>query len=208
MMKRLVLPLLILCLAFSILAACGNKKSKKEDNVQSIVDQLDELPVELDDDTKELLEKIEDADPANVVPAAESAKIKVTADLPEGWTEVQDHPSMIASYEKETNMIQVMEAWAPSEVKGTKDLVEYEKEQIKEYFEDATFSEIENVTFLGMDAFRMVIDIPIMKTMKQTQVYTYFEKGGNYYKVMGAYFSDDEQGKDEVEAITGSLKIE
>ena len=50
--------------------------------------------------------------------------------------------------------------------------------------------------------------IPITKSMNQVQWYIYFEKGGKFYKSMGAYFSDDEQGKADVESIIASMKIE
>lgn len=207
MIKRFLPAVLVLCLVFSLFTACGKKKTQKDD-AQSIADQVEKLPVELDDDTKELLEGIEDIDTGSTAPSATQPNIKVTAELPEGWSEKTDNPSSIAYYERETNLVQVMAGWAPSEVKNTKGLAEYEIEQIKEYFEEATYSDIESYKLSGHDGSRMSIDIPITDTMKQTQVYVYLDINGKYYKIMGAYFSDDEQGKLDVEALIASLKIE
>ena len=206
MLKKLVPILLAFAMVFSMMTACGKKKAKDND-IGSIRDQIEDLPVELDDDTKDLLDKLDSADTGSTAPAS-APSIKVTVDLPEGWTEKADQINTIAAYEKETNMVSVMSAWAPDEVENVSDLAESEKEQIREYFEDAVFSEVESVTVSGMQGARLSMDIPIAKTLNQTQTYIYLEKGGKYYKIMIAYFTDDEQGKNETEAILSSMKIE
>jgi hypothetical protein len=109
---------------------------------------------------------------------------------------------------KDTSLVQVIASWAPSEVKDTKALAEYELEQTSEYFEDATFSDVESYQVSGMEGSSISLVIPITKSMNQVQWYIYFEKGGKFYKIMGAYFSDDEQGKADVESIIASMKIE
>lgn len=206
MLKRLIPILLALAMVFSMMTACGKKKAK-DDNIGSVKEQLEDLPVEFDDDTQQLLDKIDSTDAGSTAPSAAS-NINVTVDLPEGWVENKDQTNVIAAYEKETNMVYVMAAWVPDEVKNVTDLAEYEKEQVGEYFEDAVFSEVESVTVSGMQGARLSMDISIAKTLKQTQTYVYLEKGGNYYKILIAYFSDDEQGKKETEDILASMKIE
>lgn len=206
MLRKLVPILLALAMVFSMMTACGKKKVK-DDDIGSIREQIEELPVELDDNTKELLDKIDSADTGSTAPAAPAVNFQVTVDLPEGWVEKEDQTN-IAAYEKETNMVNVMAGYAPSEVKNVTELAAYEREQIKEYFEDAVFSEVESYQISGMQGAWISMEITIGKTMKQTQSYVYFEKGGKYYKIMIAYFSDDEQGKKDTEAILASMKIE
>ncbi|MDD4296540.1 MAG: hypothetical protein PHC69_06230 [Ruminiclostridium sp.] len=202
-MKRLFAFIIVISMTLLLFTSCGGKGKKTD--AQDMLDVLDDLPVELGDDTKDLLNDIAKVD----IPAtdATAAKIKISATLPEGWSE-EAKSNSIASYIKDTNMVEVFEAWAPSEVKDLKGLAEFEQESIKKYFEDAVFYDMENDKLAGLDAIRMPIDISISKTFKQRQTYIYFKKGGQYFKLMFAHFTDEEQGVKDIEAIIDSMKIE
>jgi hypothetical protein len=206
MMKKLVLFLLAFAMVFSMVTACGKKKDEQDD-AGFVEDKLEDLPVQLADDTKELLDQIDSAVNGSTASAAKT-DVKITVDLPEGWTEKENPINMLAAYEKGTTMVNVLEPYAPSSVKNTAELAEYEKEQLKGFFEDVVFSEIESITVSGIKGSRLSMEITIGKTLKQTQSYVYLEKDGVYYKIMIAYFSDDEQGKREAEEVLTSLKIE
>lgn len=163
-----------ICLILSIFSACG---SKNKDS-QTLKDVIGELPVELDADTSELLDKIDDIDVDidTTPPPATEAKIEISVVLPEGWIE-EEKDSSIASYIKDTNFVEVFEAWKPDEVNDLKGLAEFEKKAVEEYFEDAVFHDVENMKLSGLDAVRMPIDISL-GTIKQRQTYVYFDKGG------------------------------
>lgn len=204
MIKKMVLFLLALAMMLTMMTACGKKKARQDD-AGSI--KVEVTPVQLDENTEEPLDKVDNADTGSTGSAAKP-DVKVTVNLPEGWTEKENATNMIAAYEKETSMVNVLAPYTPSNVKNTAELAEYEKEQLKEVFEDVVFSEIESITVSGMQGSRLRMEITIAKTLKQTQSYVYLEKGGMYYKIMIAYFSDDEQGKKEAEEVLSSLKIE
>lgn len=199
-MKRWFYLLLALCLTLLIFSACAGKNK----DIQSVKDVLDELPVELDADTSKLLDKIDDVE--ITPPPATEANIKISAVLPEGWIE-EEKKNSIVSYSKETNFVEVLKAWKPDEVKDAKGLAEYEKEVVGDSFEDSVFHDIENTKVSGIDAVRISIDIPI-GSIKQRQTYVYFEKGGDFYKIMLASFLDDEDGMKDMESILESMKIE
>jgi hypothetical protein len=44
-------------------------------------------------------------------------------------------------------------------------------------------------------------------TIKQTQVYVYFKKGNDFYKIMGAYFSNDEEAKSDLFSFLELIEI-
>ncbi len=206
MSKRLIPILLVVAMMFSVFTACGRKKTP-EDEINAAREQIEDLPVQLDDKTEELLDKAENIDTDNI-PALAPANIKVTVDLPEGWEEDKDTTNVVVAYKKDTNMFNLMQGYAYSEVNNAKDLAKLDLEQLKEYFEDAAFSEVEDITVAGMEGYKYSIEISITESMKQVQMYVYFEKGGDYYKVMSAWFSNDEEGKEDIEHILTSMKIE
>lgn len=205
MVKRLKPVMLVLCLAFLILAGCdGSKESKsgKEGALRSKPDQIDNNPVQKVNNN-ELPENNADTGSADPIP-----EVKITVDLPEGWDDTSGQKNTLASYERETNMVQVTAAWAPREVQNTKDFAEYEKEQIKDYFENAVFSDIESYTLSGLEGSCMTIDITISKNIKQKQIYVFINKDGKYYKVVAVFFVDDKKIEKDVETIMNSMKIE
>ncbi|NLO38332.1 MAG: hypothetical protein GX115_02510 [Ruminiclostridium sp.] len=206
MSKRLIPILLVVAMLFSVFTACGKKKTPK-DEISTAREQIEDLPVQLDDKTEALLDKAENIDTGNV-PTLAPANIKVTVDLPEGWEEDKDSTNVVVAYIKDTNIFNLMQSYAYSEVNYAKDLAKLEMEQIKEYFEEAAYSELEAVTVAGLEGCKFSMELAITESMKQTQMYVYFEKGGNYYKVMSAWFSNDEEGKEDIEHILASMKIE
>jgi len=200
-MKKFLVLTVTLCMALLIFSSCGGKNKKPN----SLKDALDNLPVELDDDTSKLLDDIATAQIPETKPT--EAKIKISATLPEGWEE-EKKETAIASYLKGASMIEVFESWKPSEVNDPKGVAEYEKEQIKEHYEGSVFYDIEEVKIAGLDGARLAIDLSF-GSIKQRQTYIYFEKGGKYFKLMMAHFLDEDQKViDEMESIIKSMKIE
>jgi hypothetical protein len=199
-MKKQLSFLSVFCLTLIIFSACASKGKE----AQSLKETLDKLPVELDADTSELLDKIDDID--ITAPPASEPKIRISVVLPEGWSE-EENDTSIVSYNKDTNFIEVFEVWKPDDVNDLKGFAESEKKTLEETFKDAVFYEIENIKLSGMDAFCMPIDISFAG-VKQRQTYIYFEKGGAYYKIMLACFPDDEAGMKDMESILESMKIE
>lgn len=206
-MKKAVSLMLIFCLILLVFSACAGKNKE----VQSIKEALDELPVELDDETSELPDKIDDlgkaADVDITPPPASKAKIKISAVLPEGWTE-EKRESSVASYIKDANVIEVFDIEKIYGASSIEELVEFEKETIKSAFgDDAKLYDTENTKVSGMDAIRLPIDVSFAG-IKQRQTYIYFEKGGSFYKIVLGCFPDDEEGMKEMDSIIESMKIE
>ena len=100
-----------------------------------------------------------------------------------------------------------MKPWVPSGVNDPKGVAEAEKEVLAESFEGATITGIEDFSIGGLDGARMDIDLTIGGTIKQTQVYVYFKKGNDFYKIMGAYFSNDEEAKSDLFSFLGLIEI-
>ena len=205
MSKRLIPILLVVAMLFSVFTACGKKKTPK-DEISTAREQIEDLPVQLDDKTEALLDKAENIDTGNV-PTLAPANIKVTVDLPEGWEEDKDSTNVVVAYIKDTNIFNLMQSYAYSEVNNAKDLAKLEMEQIKEYFEEAAYSELEAVTVAGWKG--VSFDGACHHRVNETDTdVRLFRKGGNYYKVMSAWFSNDEEGKEDIEHILASMKIE
>lgn len=205
MLKKALLVFLIFCLLFSSLTACGKKKSKsaQDDIIDSAIDEAADL-IGLDDDVKDMI-KSSEVDTSDQQPV--EADIEITVDLPEGWEEKEAGANTIKEYEKGTTIVTIMKPWVPSGVNDPKGVAEAEKEVLAESFEGAKISDIEDFSIGGLDGARMDIDLTIGGTIKQTQVYVYFKKGNDFYKIMGAYFSSDEEAKNDVISFLGLIEI-
>lgn len=205
MLKKVLLVLLICCMLLPSLTACGKKKSKsaQDDIIDSAIDEAADL-IGLDDDVKDMI-KSSEVDTSDQQPV--EADIEIIVDLPEGWEEKEAGANTIKEYEKGTTMVTIMKPWVPSGVNDPKGVAEAEKEVLAESFEGATISDIEDFSIGGLDGARMDIDLTIGGTIKQTQVYVYFKKGNDFYKIMGAYFSSDEEAKNDVISFLGLIEI-
>ena len=201
MLKKVLLVLLICCMLLPSLTACGKKKSKsaQDDIIDSAIDEAADL-IGLDDDVKDMI-KSSEVDTSDQQPV--EADIEIIVDLPEGWEEKEAGANTIKEYEKGTTMVTIMKPWVPSGVNDPKGVAEAEKEVLAESFEGAKISDIEDFSIGGLDGARMDIDLTIGGTIKQTQVYVYFKKGNDFYKIMGAYFSSDEEAKNDVISFLG-----
>lgn len=205
MLKKVLLVLLICCMLLPSLTACGKKKSKsaQDDIIDSAIDEAADL-IGLDDDVKDMI-KSSEVDTSDQQPV--EADIEIIVDLPEGWEEKEAGANTIKEYEKGTTMVTIMKPWVPSGVNDPKGVAEAEKEVLAESFEGATITGIEDFSIGGLDGARMDIDLTIGGTIKQTQVYVYFKKGNDFYKIMGAYFSSDEEAKNDVISFLGLIEI-
>lgn len=205
MLKKVLLVLLICCMLLPSLTACGKKKSKsaQDDIIDSAIDEAADL-IGLDDDVKDMI-KSSEVDTSDQQPV--EADIEIIVDLPEGWEEKEAGANTIKEYEKGTTMVTIMKPWVPSGVNDPKGVAEAEKEVLAESFEGAKISDIEDFSIGGLDGARMDIDLTIGGTIKQTQVYVYFKKGNDFYKIMGAYFSNDEEAKNDVISFLGLIEI-
>ncbi len=205
MLKKVLLVLLICCMLLPSLTACGKKKSKsaQDDIIDSAIDEAADL-IGLDDDVKDMI-KSSEVDTSDQQPV--EADIEIIVDLPEGWEEKEAGANTIKEYEKGTTMVTIMKPWVPSGVNDPKGVAEAEKEVLAESFEGAKISDIEDFSIGGLDGARMDIDLTIGGTIKQTQVYVYFKKGNDFYKIMGAYFSSDEEAKNDVISFLGLIEI-
>ena len=150
------------------------------------------------------VDKIDDAIDDTIPDAPDD--IKVTVELPRAGRMIPRRIS-IAHYMKDTSLVQVIASWAPSEVKDTKALAEYELEQTSEYFEDATFSDVESYRCQNGRLKHIPRHSNNQIHESGTVVYL-FREGRKVLQDYGAYFSDDEQGKADVESIIASMKIE
>lgn len=207
MLKKALLLLLIFCILLSSLGACGKKKSKsvQDDIVDSAIDEAADL-IGLDEDTKDFIkEAAENTDASSQQPV--EADIEIIVDLPEGWEEKEAGANTIKEYEKGTTMVTIMKPWVPGGVNDPKGVAEAEKEVLAESFEGAKISDIEDFSIGGLDGARMDIDLTIGGTIKQTQVYVYFKKGNDFYKIMGAYFSNDEEAKSDLFSFLELIEI-
>ena len=205
MLKKVLLVLLICCMLLPSLTACGKKKSKsaQDDIIDSAIDEAADL-IGLDDDVKDMI-KSSEVDTSDQQPV--EADIEIIVDLPEGWEEKEAGANTIKEYEKGTTMVTIMKPWVPGGVNDPKGVAEAEKEVLAESFEGAKISDIEDFSIGGLDGARMDIDLTIGGTIKQTQVYVYFKKGNDFYKIMGAYFSSDEEAKNDVISFLGLIEI-
>ncbi len=205
MLKKVLLVLLICCMLLPSLTACGKKKSKsaQDDIIDSAIDEAADL-IGLDDDVKDMI-KSSEVDTSDQQPV--EADIEIIVDLPEGWEEKEAGANTIKEYEKGTTIVTIMKPWVPSGVNDPKGVAEAEKEVLAESFEGAKISDIEDFSIGGLDGARMDIDLTIGGTIKQTQVYVYFKKGNDFYKIMGAYFSSDEEAKNDVISFLGLIEI-
>lgn len=205
MLKKVLLVLLICCMLLPSLTACGKKKSKsaQDDIIDSAIDEAADL-IGLDDDVKDMI-KSSEVDTSDQQPV--EADIEIIVDLPEGWEEKEAGANTIKEYEKGTTIVTIMKPWVPSGVNDPKGVAEAEKEVLAESFEGAKISDIEDFSIGGLDGARMDIDLTIGGTIKQTQVYVYFKKGNDFYKIMGAYFSNDEEAKSDVISFLGLIEI-
>lgn len=205
MLKKVLLVLLICCMLLPSLTACGKKKSKsaQDDIIDSAIDEAADL-IGLDDDVKDMI-KSSEVDTSDQQPV--EADIEIIVDLPEGWEEKEAGANTIKEYEKGTTMVTIMKPWVPSGVNDPKGVAEAEKEVLAESFEGATISDIEDFSIGGLDGARMDIDLTIGGTIKQTQVYVYFKKGNDFYKIMGAYFSNDEEAKSDLFSFLDLIEI-
>jgi hypothetical protein len=187
------------------LTACGKKKSKsaQDDIIDSAIDEAADL-IGLDDDVKDMI-KSSEVDTSDQQPV--EADIEITVDLPEGWEEKEAGANTIKEYEKGTTIVTIMKPWVPSGVNDPKGVAEAEKEVLAESFEGAKISDIEDFSIGGLDGARMDIDLTIGGTIKQTQVYVYFKKGNDFYKIMGAYFSNDEEAKSDLFSFLDLIEI-
>ncbi|NLV62558.1 MAG: hypothetical protein GXY12_04065 [Clostridiaceae bacterium] len=205
MLKKVLLVLLICCMLLPSLTACGKKKSKsaQDDIIDSAIDEAADL-IGLDDDVKDMI-KSSEVDTSDQQPV--EADIEIIVDLPEGWEEKEAGANTIKEYEKGTTMVTIMKPWVPGGVNDPKGVAEAEKEVLAESFEGATISDIEDFSIGGLDGARMDIDLTIGGTIKQTQVYVYFKKGNDFYKIMGAYFSNDEEAKSDLFSFLDLIEI-
>ncbi|HEY8499532.1 MAG TPA: hypothetical protein VIL89_02845 [Clostridia bacterium] len=206
MFKKSLLLLLIFCMLLPSLTACGKKKSKSAQDgmVDSAIDKAADL-IGLDEDAKDLIKKAaENSDASSQQPV--KANIEITVDLPEGWEE-KEGVNAIKEYMKGATLVTIMEAWVPSGVNDPKGLAESEKEILSKSFEGAKFSDIGDFSIGGLDAARLDIELTIGGTIKQTQVYIYFKKGNDFYKILGAYFSDDEEAKNDLFSFLDLIEI-
>lgn len=205
MLKKVLLVLLICCMLLPSLTACGKKKSKsaQDDIIDSAIDEAADL-IGLDDDVKDMI-KSSEVDTSDQQPV--EADIEIIVDLPEGWEEKEAGANTIKEYEKGTTMVTIMKPWVPSGVNDPKGVAEAEKEVLAESFEGAKISDIEDFSIGGLDGARMDIDLTIGGTIKQTQVYVYFKKGNDFYKIMGAYFSNDEEAKSDLFSFLDLIEI-
>lgn len=205
MLKKVLLVLLICCMLLPSLTACGKKKSKsaQDDIIDSAIDEAADL-IGLDDDVKDMI-KSSEVDTSDQQPV--EADIEIIVDLPEGWEEKEAGANTIKEYEKGTTMVTIMKPWVPSGVNDPKGVAEAEKEVLAESFEGAKISDIEDFSIGGLDGARMDIDLTIGGTIKQTQVYVYFKKGNDFYKIMGAYFSNDEEAKSDLFSFLELIEI-
>ena len=205
MLKKVLLVLLICCMLLPSLTACGKKKSKsaQDDIIDSAIDEAADL-IGLDDDVKDMI-KSSEVDTSDQQPV--EADIEITVDLPEGWEEKEAGANTIKEYEKGTTMVTIMKPWVPGGVNDPKGVAEAEKEVLAESFEGAKISDIEDFSIGGLDGARMDIDLTIGGTIKQTQVYVYFKKGNDFYKIMGAYFSNDEEAKSDLFSFLELIEI-
>ena len=205
MLKKVLLVLLICCMLLPSLTACGKKKSKsaQDDIIDSAIDEAADL-IGLDDDVKDMI-KSSEVDTSDQQPV--EADIEIIVDLPEGWEEKEAGANTIKEYEKGTTMVTIMKPWVPGGVNDPKGVAEAEKEVLAESFEGATISDIEDFSIGGLDGARMDIDLTIGGTIKQTQVYVYFKKGNDFYKIMGAYFSNDEEAKSDLFSFLELIEI-
>jgi hypothetical protein len=187
------------------LTACGKKKSKsaQDDIIDSAIDEAADL-IGLDDDVKDMI-KSSEVDTSDQQPV--EADIEIIVDLPEGWEEKEAGANTIKEYEKGTTMVTIMKPWVPGGVNDPKGVAEAEKEVLAESFEGAKISDIEDFSIGGLDGARMDIDLTIGGTIKQTQVYVYFKKGNDFYKIMGAYFSNDEEAKSDLFSFLELIEI-
>lgn len=205
MLKKVLLVLLICCMLLPSLTACGKKKSKsaQDDIIDSAIDEAADL-IGLDDDVKDMI-KSSEVDTSDQQPV--EADIEIIVDLPEGWEEKEAGANTIKEYEKGTTIVTIMKPWVPSGVNDPKGVAEAEKEVLAESFEGAKISDIEDFSIGGLDGARMDIDLTIGGTIKQTQVYVYFKKGNDFYKIMGAYFSNDEEAKNDLFSFLDLIEI-
>lgn len=205
MLKKVLLVLLICCMLLPSLTACGKKKSKsaQDDIIDSAIDEAADL-IGLDDDVKDMI-KSSEVDTSDQQPV--EADIEIIVDLPEGWEEKEAGANTIKEYEKGTTMVTIMKPWVPGGVNDPKGVAEAEKEVLAESFEGAKISDIEDFSIGGLDGARMDIDLTIGGTIKQTQVYVYFKKGNDFYKIMGAYFSNDEEAKNDLFSFLELIEI-
>jgi hypothetical protein len=205
MLKKVLLVLLICCMLLPSLTACGKKKSKsaQDDIIDSAIDEAADL-IGLDDDVKDMI-KSSEVDTSDQQPV--EADIEIIVDLPEGWEEKEAGANTIKEYEKGTTMVTIMKPWVPGGVNDPKGVAEAEKEVLAESFEGAKISDIEDFSIGGLDGARMDIDLTIGGTIKQTQVYVYFKKGNDFYKIMGAYFSNDEEAKSDLFSFLELIEI-
>ncbi len=128
-------------------------------------------------------------------------------DFPDGWEESETQSAYMVNYQSGSNSISVMEAYTSSKVKNAWDLAEEEGKSIREYFDDVELTDPVEFDLDGYDAVRMDLLFPITDSLTQRQVYVYFFKGKDAYKIMGTYFENDEEGRNEVEATLKTAKV-
>jgi hypothetical protein len=213
MLKRLLAVITLLCIILSVLTACGGTASNKDggsrSEIDKAIDDLDKLEeetgVKVDDGIKDLLEDIDEADLDAA--AAANDDVKAVADLPEGWEIDEDSP-LLLSANKVTRLLSVTGANIPYDAGTITEYAEQTRAQMKEYFEDATISDVESIKLGNYDGARYIFDYAITKSMVQRQVYFFFYEGKKVFMVQGAYMMDDEGAAEEVEAVMASVRIE
>ncbi len=214
-MKRLLAVIMVCCIVLTMLTGCVGVKKKTDEpagksdvsdkDIDEALDALDDSGVTLDPDLQDLIEDIDQAD----IDAAAAANddVKVTADLPEGWE--RDEDAVVPfSATSGFNMMMVTKAWLPDESDDAKGAAEEAVKQIKEYFEDAEYSAVENKKMAGYDGAGFTMDISITSSFVQRQEYFYFMKGKQLFMIQGAYMADDEAAGAEVRKVMDSVKIE
>ena len=222
-MRRYLAVLMVCCIVLTMLTGCLEVKKKTEEpvtnnseisggnnevsenDIDEALDNLEDSGVTLDPELESLLEDIDQEDIDAAVAA--NADVKVTADLPEGW-ELDEAAVVPLSAKNGFNMVMVTKGWMPDGGNDAKAAADDAINQIKEFFEDAEYSAVENKKMAGYDGASFYIDISLTASMIQRQEYFYFIKDGQVFMIQGAYMADDEAAASEVQKIMDSVKIE
>ncbi len=217
MLKRLLVVMMALCMLLTVLTACGGTAGKNDgsaakgnsdiDKALEDLEQLeDEAGVVVDENIKDLLEDIDEADIDAAAAANANSDVKVSADLAEGWERDEDTP-LLLNATNGTRLLSVVGYPKPSDM-NIAEYAEKNREQMVEYFPDATISAVENKRLGNYDGAGIDFEYAITKSMVQKQIYFYFFEGERAYMIQGAYMIDDEGAAGDVEAAMASIKIE
>lgn len=186
--------------------------SVSKEDLDKALDSLDEAGLDMDDGLRDLLESIDEED----IEAAMQAKanlgdIKITADIPEGWTvEDSDNGSLSAIKDMYTFNVNCM----AKQSYMSDDIMEYVQEclnAVKGFFDTAVISELTSVDIDGTKGGRYHIDLEIFG-MTQRQMYIYYYKDDMVMMVQGCYMmgmgGDDAAVEAEIVKMMESVKVE